>query len=159
MHNQLPTQEYHEFAKFLQELENYCQYYEINLQPASRNYPVITRTVTSQLSRTNYNTTLPRTIENTAPQLTQPAVYNNAMDLLSIYQHNPTCCKQGEYFCCGSIEYMVRNCPYPDKHLLSIRSAYPASNITLLVKSESTAISKGSCLLSPGFSEKRVSLA
>jgi hypothetical protein len=64
MHNQPPTQEYYEFAKFLQELENHCQYYEINLQPASRNYPIITRTATSQPLRTSYSTTTPKTIEN-----------------------------------------------------------------------------------------------
>ncbi|KAL4747559.1 hypothetical protein BDW72DRAFT_182573 [Aspergillus terricola var. indicus] len=83
-------------------------------------------------------------MENTAPQLTQPAVHNNAMDLLSICQHNPT---------------HHKNCPHPDKHPLSIYSAYPASNITPLTKSESTAVSEGSCLPSPGFLEKGVSLA
>ena len=83
MHNQPPTQDYHEFAKFLQELENHRRHYEINLQSTSRNYPIITRTATSQLSRINY-TTLPRTMENPALQYTQPAVYNNTMDLLSI---------------------------------------------------------------------------
>ena len=84
IHNQPPTQDYHEFAKFLQELENCCQHYKINLQLTSRNYLIITRTATSQLSRTNY-TTLPRTMENPALQYTQPAIYNNTIDLLSIY--------------------------------------------------------------------------
>ncbi|CBF82237.1 hypothetical protein AN5254.2 [Aspergillus nidulans FGSC A4] len=38
--------------------------------------------------------------------------------------------------------------------LLAIRSAYPASNITPSIKSESTAVSEGSRSPSPGFSEK-----
>jgi hypothetical protein len=70
IYNQPPTQEYHEFAKFLQELKNCYQYYKINLQPASRNYPVITRTATSQLLRTSYSTTIPKTIENPTLQQT-----------------------------------------------------------------------------------------
>jgi hypothetical protein len=159
MHNQPPTREYHEFAKFLQELENRRRHYEINLQPASRNYPTITRTATSQPLRTSYSTTTPKTMENPTLQRTQPTVHNDAMDLSSIRQYNPTRRERGECFRCGSTEHMVRSCPHPDNRPFSIRSAYPAPYTTPSIESESTAVSEGSRSPSPGFSEKGVSLA
>ena len=98
-------------------------------------------------------------MENPTLQRTQPAVHNNAMDLLSIRQYNPIYRERGECFCCGSTEYMVRSCLHPDNCPLSIYSAYPVPYTTPLIKSKSTAVSEGSRSPSPGFSEKGVSLA
>ncbi|ODM21688.1 hypothetical protein SI65_02532 [Aspergillus cristatus] len=102
MHNEPPNREYHQFANFLQDLENRRRHYENNSPPAARTYASATKP-TNPVRPTE----LPATL--------QPAENNtDVMDLSSAHRHTTSRRDRGECFRCGSKNHLVRNCPLPD---------------------------------------------
>jgi hypothetical protein len=128
MHNEPPSRKYHQFAAFLQDLENRHRHYETPMAtaPAVRTYAAATRPSASA------NPTPPRPADPPGlprPERTQgnvpPAqrVNPDAMDLSSTRRTQPDSRRErGECFRCGSTSHQVRDCPQPDNRLVRARS-------------------------------------
>jgi uncharacterized protein DUF4939/zinc knuckle protein len=129
MHNEPPSREYHQFANFLQDLENRRRHYEnisTNTRPATNrpapaNRPT-ERTTDSQPQYTKHATS--------APERAQAPPNPDAMDLSATRRMASTRRERGECFRCGSKEHQVRDCPLPDRRPLGIRPAYTESATT-----------------------------
>jgi hypothetical protein len=97
MHNEPPSQKYHEFAAFLQDLENHRRHYETPpaATPTARTYAAATRPIEETPRKAS-----------TTPQI------GDAMDLSLARRTQPIGRRErGECFRCGSTEHMVRDCP------------------------------------------------
>lgn len=131
LHNPPPTREYHEFAKFLQELENRrCQF---------------------------DNTPVRLTAKNIAAPVVAPAVTASnpdVMDLSTARRVGTTRRERGECYRCGSKNHLIRDCPHPDNRPLGVRPAYTESSNSARPTSPVSC-----CSASPDQSTKEVSLA
>jgi hypothetical protein len=151
MHNEPPNRKYHQFANFLQDLENRRRHYEnmsTNARPATNRPVPATRstepTTDPRLQYTKNTTSAPERV-----QLPNP----DAMDL-SATRLAGNRKERGECFRCGSKEHQVRNCPHPDRRPTGIRPVYAVSTTPERSASPSSYRSA-----SPDLSAKGVSLA
>ena len=120
MNNEPASQEYHAFAKHLQDLDNRMRYYS-NLS-ALKPIPPTFATVASKPARyeTRPSTTArPATPPATQAVVTVPATRGDPMDLSSTRRRfaNDDRKATGACFRCGSKEHRVAQCPEPDTRL------------------------------------------
>lgn len=129
LHHEPPSWEYHQFADFLQGLENRRRHYESNLAPASRTYAAVSKSVTSPLPP-RPGTALPPQPAKTPLRSVIPEnkeTYPDVMDLSLTRRTRQafpatTRRERGECFRCGSTEHLVRDCPHPDNRPVKARS-------------------------------------
>lgn len=119
----LPEQNVHDFALFLQKLENRRRYYD-NLEGirTARPMTTVTRTATTK----PFQAPRPSTpVSYSSAVKTEQIVDPNAMDLAKQRRSPPptgsTRKERGECFRCGSREHRVRECPRPDNRPQTIR--------------------------------------
>jgi hypothetical protein len=135
MHNQPPSREYHQFARFLQELENRRRQYTTNQPPVIKTYAVTARPaqrpqspqspgpVAAKSTEQPWRPTVQRN-EHTSAQQYDP------MDLGTTRRpmrrgYSPSRRETGACFRCGSLEHRIRDCPYPDtRQRVQIMASY-----------------------------------
>lgn len=127
MHNEPPSRKYHEFAAFLQDLENRRRHYETPpvTTPTARTYAAASKPPAQPPAPRPTNPLAPaRSTEETLRKAsTTPQTGSDAMDLSLARRAQPTGRRErGECFRCGSTEHLVRDCPQPDTRPLRIRS-------------------------------------
>lgn len=124
MHNQPPSREYHQFAGFLQDLENRRRQYAGN--PSPRTKPYATAARPAQRSQSPHITS-PAALKP-VEQPWRPAIpkeesaqahYYEPMDLSASRRSTtralgPSRYETGACFRCGSMEHQIKDCPYPD---------------------------------------------
>lgn len=149
IHNEPPTREYHQFANFLQDLENRRRHYEGNQQPAIRAYASAAKPITSQpVPRMN-------PVKPAERVTTPPSANPDAMDLSSTRQFATSRRERGECFRCGSKEHLIRSCPHPDNRPLKVRPIHSSPSPEPSIRGRSP-LSRSP---SPDMSAKGVSLA
>ena len=131
LHHDPPNRQYHEFAQFLQQLENRRIYYENTSGPAPKSYASAARArPTFTPTTTPARPTGPPPPPPPTPQARDP----DAMDLG--YQRRQSSSpstrrERGECFRCGSSTHLVRHCSLPDtrgmRTLGSARGSIPPS--------------------------------
>lgn len=120
LHHEPPNRQYHDFARFLQNLENRRVYYENSYGPAPKSYAAVTKSrpipasapVLAPVSAPARSTG-PSALPSTTPQARDP----DAMDLgyQRRWSSSPsTRYERGECFRCGSSSHLVRHCHLPD---------------------------------------------
>jgi len=98
MHNEPPSREYHQFANFLQDLENRRRHYDNNPSSVARTY--------ASATKPNHTTHPVRPAEHSAtPQSAENST--DAMDLSSAHRHTMSRRDRGECFRCGSKDHLV----------------------------------------------------
>lgn len=153
VHNEPPSREYHQFANFLQNLENRRRHYESNQQPAARTYASTTRPATSQPAPK------PNPIKPAERAVVTPPANPDAIDLSSTRRFASSRRERGECFRCGSKEHLIRSCPHPDNRPLKIRPVYSSPRSGSPVSPEPAFTPEGYRPPSPDLSAKGVSLA
>ncbi|KAJ6103192.1 hypothetical protein N7486_005619 [Penicillium sp. IBT 16267x] len=119
LHNEPPTREYHQFAAFLQKLENRRMHYDRTTRsPVVR--PLPTQIQASNPAPTQYTRPDFRTARNSSPT-PRPAFTPDPMDLTT---NRLTRRDRGECFRCGAKGHLVRDCPYPDQRPTRAHAAY-----------------------------------
>lgn len=123
MHNEPPSREYHQFASFLQDLENRRRHYET---VSANNRPVTNRPAPANRLATPPTDSRVQNTRNTTPgpERAQPSPNPDAMDLSAARRFASTRKERGECFRCGSKEHQVRNCPHPDSRPVVARPIY-----------------------------------
>lgn len=119
MHNEPPSREYHQFASFLQDLENRRRHYEnaTPSAPVTRTYAAATRPSTRAASP---RPALPAYTSAARAATPVPARDPDIMDTSGtrrIVSPRPGTTRKdrGECFRCGSADHQVRDCPHPDQ--------------------------------------------
>lgn len=112
IHHEPPSRQYHNFAKFLQGLENRRQHYENAPGPTPKIYAIAAKARSMPVPSTVTPLTSP-SLTPTTPRVRDP----DAMDL-GYQRRRPTSPisrrDRGECFRCGSSKHLVRDCPMPD---------------------------------------------
>jgi hypothetical protein len=119
MHNEPPSREYHQFASFLQDLENRRRHYENAAPsiPATRTYAAAVRPsnlVPSSRSGAPTYTSATRAADP-VPVRDADVMDTSATRRLVLSQRGTTRRDRGECFRCGSTDHLVRDCPHPDQ--------------------------------------------
>lgn len=157
MHNEPPSREYHQFASFLQDLENRRRHYENNPASVARTYAPAAKP-TQPASKPNHATHLARPAEY--PATSQPVEHTaDAMDLSSTRQYTTSRRDRGECFRCGSKDHLVRNCPLPDSRPVGVRPAYLSPRSQSPTSPETASALQRYRSPSPDLSAKGTSLA
>ena len=110
MHNEPPSREYHQFASFLQDLENRRRHYETAPSHTLRSYTAATRPAIPTANPRQKLTNQP-----IPPQLQTPIKSHDpdTMDTSALRTRKA----RGECFRYSSSSYHVRDCPHPDNRL------------------------------------------
>ena len=150
MHNEPPSREYHQFANFLQDLENRRRHYDNNPSSVARTY--------ASATKPNHTTHPVRPAEHSAtPQSAENST--DAMDLSSARRHTMSRRDRGECFRCGSKDHLVRSCPLPDNRPVGVRPAYLSPRSQSPASPEPTSALQRYRSPSPDLSAKGASLA
>lgn len=150
MHNEPPSREYHQFANFLQDLENRRRHYDNNPSSVARTY--------ASATKPNHTTHPVRPAEHSAtPQSAENST--DAMDLSSARRHTMSRRDRGECFRCGSKDHLVRSCPLPDNRPVGVRPAYLSPRSQSPTSPEPTSALQRYRSPSPDLSAKGMSLA
>lgn len=123
MHNEPPSREYHQFANFLQDLENRRRHYEtvhVNTRSPTNRSTSANRLASPasgpRAQQARYTTPI--------PEKTQPSLNPDAMDLSAARRFTGARKERGECFRCGSKEHRIRYCPHPDGRPMAARPIY-----------------------------------
>lgn len=150
MHSEPPSREYHQFANFLQDLENRRRHYDNNPSSVARTY--------ASATKPNHTTHPVRPAEHSAtPQSAENST--DAMDLSSARRHTMSRRDRGECFRCGSKDHLVRSCPLPDNRPVGVRPAYLSPRSQSPTSPEPTSALQRYRSPSPDLSAKGMSLA
>lgn len=135
MHNQPPSREYHQFSRFLQDLENRRRQYTTNQPPVAKTYATTAKPVQRPQSPYGPSPTAVKPVDQPWRSTSQksgpaPAQQHDPMDLSSTRRpvgrgYSPSRRETGACFRCGSLEHQIRGCPYPDtRQRVQIISSY-----------------------------------
>lgn len=137
MHNQPPSREYHQFAGFLQDLENRRRQYAANPPPVIKTYAATARPVQRPQSPRHTSPAVPKPVEQSWRSATpgeEPAktYHHEPMDLSASRRPvqktlGPSRYETGACFRCGSLEHQIKDCPHPDnRRKIQTMTAHPA---------------------------------